>query len=349
MYKGFALSFCRYVASLIGLLLIGFVFILWYAVGGELPKESQLEVGQPSDSADAAPPAELSVVSYNIGHGQGIKEQAWDYRDEKTTLTQLDLLGEAIKAMNADIIMLQEVDIDSSRTFHINQIDFLRERTGHKYYACANVWEKKYLPFPYWPPSHHLGAIRAANCVLSRFPLSNHYRLIFDKPKSNPFWYNLGYIDRGIQRVDVTIGPKKLAVLNIHLEAWDIPTREEQIKKTLEYMKKQDLPVILGGDFNTVLPDAPFRKNFSDDPQTDYGLEQTFTWLFAAEPNLIKPALQARDNNVFDLFTFPSNEPNRRLDHIFLLGTNMGFASFRVVKEAGVASDHLPVMAKIFY
>ncbi len=86
MHKGFALSFCRYVASLIGLLVIGFVFILWYAVGGQLPKESHLEVGQPSDSAQAAPPAELSVVSYNIGHGQGIKEQAWDYRDEKRRL-----------------------------------------------------------------------------------------------------------------------------------------------------------------------------------------------------------------------------------------------------------------------
>lgn len=349
MHKGFTLSFCRYVASLIGLLLIGFVFILWYAVGGQLPKEAQLEVSEASVVDPAPPPLELTIVSYNIGHGQGIKEQAWDYRDEKLTLKHLDLLGEAVKQMDADIILLQEVDIDSSRTFHINQIEFLRERTGHKYYACANVWEKKYLPFPYWPPNHHLGAIKAANCVLSRFPLSNHYRLIFDKPKSNPFWYNLGYIDRGIQRVDVTVGEKKLAVLNIHLEAWDIPTREDQIKKTLEYMKKQDLPIILGGDFNTVLPDAPFKNNFSDDAKTDYALENTFTWLFKAEPKLVKPELHSQDKNIFDLYTFPSDQPSRRLDHIFLLGKNLSFASFRVVKEAGVASDHLPVLAKIYY
>jgi endonuclease/exonuclease/phosphatase family metal-dependent hydrolase len=343
MHKGFAMSFCRYVASLVAVLLIGLGVLIYWAVGKQLPASAALEVGPALNIPATEPPQVLNLVSYNMGHGQGIKEQAWDYRDQQTTLNQLALLGTAIKNMNADIVLLQEVDIDSRRTFRINQIDYIRERTGHKYYACANVWEKNYLPFPYWPPTHHLGYIRAANCVLSRFPLSNHSRIIFDKPKSNPFWYNLGYIDRGIQRVDVLVGDKKLVVLNLHLEAWDIETREEQIKKTLEYAKQQSLPVIMGGDFNTVPPNAHNKNNFADDSRANYTQENTLAWLFAAEPQLKKPMLNT------EIFTFPSDNPNRQLDHIFLLGNTLAFESFRVVNEAGIASDHLPVMAEITY
>lgn len=349
MNKRLALSFFRYVASLAGFLLIGLLIFMWWAVGNQLPRESVLEVGQVVGATPPPPPETLTVVSYNIGHGQGVKENAWDYRDQKLTLDQLNQLAQAMKEMDADIFLLQEVDLDSKRTFRVNQIDFLRDRTGHQYYACANVWEKNYLPFPYWPPAHHLGYIKAANCVLSRFPLSNHRRTIFEKPKSNPFWYNLGYIDRGIQRVDVTVGKEVIALLNIHLEAWDIKTREEQIKITYNYMKNLNMPTILGGDFNTIPPDSAMTKGFIDDPNVDYAAENTMRWFFAADPQLKIPELLVTDNSPFELFTFPSDQPNRRLDYIFLLGGNLAFQSFRVVKEAGTASDHLPVMARIRY
>lgn len=349
MNKRLTLSFVRYIASLAGFLLIGLLIFLWWAVGNQLPKESLLEVGKTVGAVPGIPPETLKVVSYNIGHGQGVKENAWDYRDQKLTLEKLGELARVMKNMDADIFLLQEVDLDSKRTFRINQIDFLRDRTGHQYYACAIVWEKNYLPFPYWPPAHHLGNIKAANCVLSRFPLSNHQRIIFEKPKSNPSWYNLGYIDRGIQRVDVSIGNQVIALLNIHLEAWDIKTREEQIKITYEFMKNLNMPTILGGDFNTVLPDAPIKTGFVDDPKTNYAEENTLSWFLTADPKLKIPELSTISDDIFELYTFPSDSPNRRLDHIFLLGGKLSFVSFRIVKEAGTASDHLPVMATIKY
>lgn len=349
MNKRLAWSIFRYVLSLVILLVVALGAFIWWAVGGSLPKRSLLPVEQVENPPQFPVPDVLTVVSYNIGHGQGIKEQAWDYRDKSVTVKQLSAVADAMAAMDADIFLLQEVDIDSNRTYRINQIEFLKMRTQHPYHACAMVWEKNYLPFPYWPPAHHLGYVRAANCVLSRFPLSNHERIIFDKPASNPFWYNWGYLDRGIERVDVTIGDTKLALLNVHFEAWEREAREKQALVTLDYLKEITVPVIMGGDFNTVPKDAPKTSAFADDPTVDYLDETTLPTIEEKGVDVKVARLNAPDNAAHQLYTFPADEPDRRLDHIYLFGKSLEFVDFRVVSEAGTASDHLPVMAKIKY
>lgn len=349
MNKRLALSIFRYVSSLFLVLIIGSGIFIWWAVGTNLPTRSDLPIEQVKDALPPPAPETLVVASYNIGHGQGIKENAWDYRDKNVTMRQLTMVADAMKRMNADIFLLQEVDLDSHRTFRINEIELIKKTTGHPYHACAIVWEKNYLPFPYWPPAHHLGYVRAANCILSRFPLSNHQRILFDKPKSNPFWYNWGYLDRGIERVDVSIGDHKIALLNVHLEAWETEAREQQIEIINDYIKEIKGPVILGGDFNTMPPEATKRSGFADEPGADYTNEKTLAWFFANAVDLKIPILHAPDNNQFQLYTFPSDHPDRRLDHIYLLGKSLSFLDFRVVSDAGTASDHLPVVARIKY
>jgi len=340
-------SVIRYFFSLLLCLVVGGGIFIYWAVGGSLPTRTGLPIKHLYEGNVPQPKRALKVVSYNIGHCQGVKENAWDYRDKETTKRQLDRVANAMVKMDADIFLLQEVDLDSKRTYHINQIDFIKEKTKHPYHVCATVWEKNYIPFPYWPPAHHLGYVRSANCILSRFPLQNHERIIFEKPKSNPFWYNWAYIDRGIQRADVQIGDQKIALLNIHLEAWETKAREDQIKIVNSYINEIDIPVILGGDFNTILPDATIRTGFLDDPDVDYGEDQTLAWFFKNAASLQIPKLSEKSDDPFKLYTFPSSEPDRRLDHIFLLGDTLSFSQFFVEDRASTASDHLPVVAKI--
>jgi endonuclease/exonuclease/phosphatase family metal-dependent hydrolase len=134
-----------------------------------------------------------------------------------------------------------------------------------------------------------------------------------------------------------------------NLEAWDIETREKQIKDTLAYMKEIDLPMIVGGDFNTLMPDAPKKSGFVDDPYDNYEGEKTFDWFFKEAKNLNIPQLSTKSHDPFDLYTFPSDHPTRRLDHIFLMGDSLSFINYRVGNEAGTASDHLPIVAIIKY
>ncbi|MCA9508880.1 MAG: endonuclease/exonuclease/phosphatase family protein [Myxococcales bacterium] len=347
MHRRLAVSLFRYTVSLIFALAIGLGFFVWWAVGDQLPTFSKLDTVADNNAVIPAAKNTFSIASYNIGHGQGVKEQAWDHRDKATTEKQLNMIANAMSKMDADIFLLQEVDLDSNRTYRIDQIEFIKKRTGHAFHACATVWEKNYVPFPFWPPAHHIGYVRAANCVLSRFPLKNHQRIIFDKPESYPFWYNWGYIDRGIERVDVQIGDKTIALLNVHFEAWETQAREKQIQETKKYMDSIHTPIILAGDFNTVLPDAPKKDGFLDDPDAHFDKDSTFTWFFKHAPEMYAIAPKSKNNNPFDLYTFPSNMPDRRLDHIYISKASLSFLEFRVVKEAELASDHLPVYARI--
>lgn len=346
MKKKIFFPLLKYLASLGLIILVCLSFLIWWAVGETLPMESALPLETTKELPTAPAKNVLKVASYNIGHGQGVKANPWDYRDKQTTLNHLELLSKVIIAMDADVYLLQEVDVDSARTHRVNQIQFLKERTGLPYHACALMWQQNYIPYPYWPPSEHIGYVRAANCVLSRYPLSNHYRVIFEKPQSFPWWYRLGYLDRGIERVDVTIGEKKVAVLNVHLEAWEKEARANQVKVISDYMKTITLPIVLGGDFNVVPPDAGKKKGFEDEPECDYTDEQTFPLLFSLNQSLKQPTLK-HSLDEKDLCTYPSNAPDRRLDHLFLLGGSLSFVDFGIFKEAGEASDHLPILATI--
>lgn len=347
MHRQVAFSIVRYTISLVLFLVLGLSVFLWWGLGGELPPFSQLDTVAVADAVVPPPKDILKIVSYNIGHGQGVKEQPWDHRDKNITEKQLSMIADAMTKMDADVFLLQEVDLDSNRTYHINEIEFIKKKTGHPFHACATVWEKNYVPFPYWPPSHHLGYVRAANCVLSRYPLSNHERIIFAKPKSNPFWYNWGYLDRGLERVDVRVGDKTISVLNVHFEAWETAAREEQIQITKKYIDSLTTPVILGGDFNTVLPDAPKKDGFIDDPDAHFDQDKTFTWFLAHAPEMYALPPKSVNNDSFELYTYPSDNPDRRLDHIYITKKYLHMLDFRIVKEAGLASDHLPVLATI--
>lgn len=317
-------------------IIFGLAIVTWWAVGENLPKTAVLEINEDQNATEIMPKDIITIASYNIAHGQGLKVHSSDYRDKETTLEHLEKLNSVINKLDADILLLQEVDLDSDRTHNINQLEYLTKNNKYKYSACAIVWKKNYIPFPYWPIEHHIGYVRAANCVLSKYELSNHYRIIFDKPKANTWWYNLGYLDRAIQRVDVKIGIKKIALLNVHLEAWDANAREDQIKILSNYMNEVELPIVLGGDFNTILPTEPIKTGFIDEPEADFTNEKTLAWFFANQPSLIMP-------NLKHAYTFPSDTPTRGLDHIFLRGDIFKLINFRVVTEAKTASDHLPV------
>lgn len=350
MKKSSIYSFIKYLSSFFIVLLLIFASFAYWAIGKKLPKDSILSIQHPKNIPENVVfKNPLKVVSYNIAHAQGIKHNAWDYRDVEVTKKQLDMLGKALKDMDADVYMLQEVDVDSNRTHRINQIEYLVQEISPSYhYACANMWEHNYIPFPYWPVSHHIGYVNAANCIISKYPISNHHRIIFDKPESNPFWYNWGYIDRGLQRVDVQLGHEKVALINIHMEAWEVNARLKQIKVITDYIKNTELPVILAGDFNTVPLDAPKKNGFLDDIEADYKDEQTFVWFLENSPkDMTIPKFSAHRLNPSDRFSFPSNNPDRLLDHMFIFSSKLSFVDYRVVSEAALASDHLPIMGTI--
>lgn len=320
-----------------GLFFLSLGLFLFWAVGKNLPKEAMLDI-EIDHPVVPGPKDQITILTYNIGHGQGIKIQPTDWRDEAYTRQKMTELTEVIKKINPDLITMQEVDIDSHRTHYINEANWIAEGAHYPYRACALVWDENYVPYPYWPINHHLGKTKSANCILSRYLLSNHRRILFEKPKNNPFWYNWAYLERGAQLVEVAVGAHHFTLANIHLEAFDVDSRQSQAHELVNLLQNLEGPVLVAGDFNSIPPEATQKTNFESDPETDYTQDHSIQIIRSGIPEFTEAPASG--------FTFPADKPNQRLDAVFAFhGTHI--LNGHVVSEARSASDHLPVLSLV--
>lgn len=335
-------------------IVIAFAVFGYWALGKSLPEKSSPPIAHWPNTQAGQPKALLTAMTYNIGHGQGVKDLPWDWRDAEVTKAQLKEVANVINHLKPDFILLQEVDLDSHRTHRINQAEFLLGQTHYPYSACAIVWDKNYIPFPYWPIKHHIGKVLSSNCIFSKYPLKNHESIIFAKPESNAFWYNWGYIDRGVQKVVAQIGNKTLTIFNTHLEAWEKEARNRQVKIIGDWINSSSGPVLFGGDLNSVPPEACQKNKFGDEPEADFSKDSSIEALryylgdHDESLTISKCPSSGYNSQEFNTFTFPSNAPTRRLDYFYTVGS-INIRQERVVKEAGTASDHLPVWIEIEY
>jgi len=329
----------------VGLVVLAAVLFIWWASGGQTDTAPVSDAhvtnvsGAPHGADPATPPIALTAMSFNIGYGRG---PAGDYSGPWTRehiVRHLDGIATQITESGADLVAMQEVDLESARSHDIDQGRYLLDRLGWAGLSCSVTWENNYVPFPYWPPSRHYGRMKSGQCVLSRWPIASATRYRMDKPENNPFWRNWFYLDRAIDHVVIPIGGRQLHVFNVHLEAFDAPARLVQADRLVALVEAEGSPLTLVlGDFNALPPKASPRSGFPDEPEIDYA-DDTIARVAAVsglhEVLLDDPAA----------LTHPADPPNRRLDYIFHRdGLRLERSS--VLSEAPVWSDHLPVVAR---
>ena len=171
------------------LLLIPPVFVLWGAGGFQRPKKINGKILKPASFQHLSTPDVLKIVSWNIGYGQGLgSEGGKDYKKKSQEEFVQDLTQMALylQKLNPDIILLQEVDLNSSRSFKINQLELFKKFLPQHFAAYGLNWDANYVPFPYWPPSKHFGQVRAAGVIFSRFPIVSQDFALLPKPENNP-------------------------------------------------------------------------------------------------------------------------------------------------------------------
>ena len=235
-----------------------------------------------------------------------------------------------------DILCLQEVDFRAERTLDINQLEYLAKGLDLPYTAYVVVWNKNYLPWPYWPPTAHYGRIVSGQAILSRFPIKSQDIFYFKKPSANAFWYNWFYPDKVVQKVTIQWGKKLLGVWNLHLEAFRREARLEQAKVLIDQFQKQTGSAhIVAGDFNSV---SAYRNDLTAEKKAKLEDRGESIQLILEETGLKnvegKPPY----------FSMPSWDPIKKIDHIL-------YDDFSLqLKQGGnlrlIASDHLPVWAE---
>ncbi len=284
-----------------------------------------------------------SIITYNVGFGSGMANNLPVEVGRSDYDKNMKLIFQAVKNVDPDFLATQEIDIDSARSFHQNQVKDLADVMEAPHAAFLPNWSKKYVPFPYWPPAFQYGKMLSGQGIISKYPIISQKRYNLKPPEANPFYYNAFYLSRIIQETVVRLDGNELYIINVHLEAFDMPNRIKQTMYLLElYKKVKDKPVLLVGDFNCVPTNSTKVDNYKGYPEDTYRNDETMKMLLA-EGSLTPAITEARYiSNEKKFYTFSSGRPERKLDYIFY-NDKIRFVKSRVINEAGTGSDHLPI------
>jgi endonuclease/exonuclease/phosphatase family metal-dependent hydrolase len=287
------------------------------------------------DDADL-PKSKLKVMTYNLGYLSGMKNNLPEDMPYDLFQNNLRRCRQLLDSLDPDIIGFQEIDFASARSHHQNQLDSL-SAGYHQAYASVN-WNKRYVPFPYWPPRYHFGKMLSGQAILSKYPISKTETKVLKKPVNAPFYYNAFYLDRLVQMAVIEVGERKLMIMNLHLEAFDAETRESQAitVRNLYEQYARTMPVILMGDFNS----TPYWT-----PEADNAMRT----ILGAEHIACAVSRSRYDARPEAYYTFSSGQPGQRIDYVLYNDNYIKPVSARTVKEAGEISDHLPVIFEFVF
>jgi endonuclease/exonuclease/phosphatase family metal-dependent hydrolase len=306
-------------------------FYFW-ASTGSYPKDKYNEVvnykSLPPDKDDT-----LTVISFNIGYLSGLENAATSDVGVKSTKEfydhNLETAIAALKSQKADFIGFQEIDIAAKRSYYVNQVTELAKALNLGSAAIGINWDKNYVPFPFLPIEAQFGRTVAGQAILSRYPIKKSDRIVLEKIKSKPFFYKAFYLDRVAQVSEIDVNGKPLIIINVHLEAFEEKTRQNQtqVVKELAEGYATQYPVLLIGDFNSSL-----NRKEELEPSINLLLKSQY---FKSAMSIDQP-----------IATYPSNKPEYTLDYIFYNPERIEVLESTVVTQTAQASDHLPVMMK---
>lgn len=347
------MRFFRKALTLVVVLVAGLtVFVLWGSSGAV---DDPAWVDRYGDVTDVTPDT-LTIMTYNIGYLSGMTNNRPIARGRAMFEANLEHAAGAVAQARPDVLALQEIDVASRRSFYVDQVEELARRGGYARAAVAVNWDERYVPFPSaWPP-YHFGRMVSSQAIVSRFELSEHRRLVLPSPPgaalygTNSWFARLAkrfYIDR-LAQVVVVGSDRPIAVINVHLEAWDARTREAQVERliALFHELRSEHAVIIAGDFNSVMPAARHPSRLAPEHLDRFRADRSLEHLLA------RTGLRgAMSDSVYatadaDTYTFSSTDPQLKIDHVLFDPERFEAVGVRVLDVPGPPSDHRPVVAR---
>ena len=340
------------IAGLLAVVIIyvGYVFISYSRIDDNVPVEV---IGTAADDTVKVG-AEYTAMSYNIGFGAYTPDftffmdggtESWAASKESVIDCVNGDIG-LLKDHGVDFALIQEVDFDSTRSYHVDQAQLIRDAFTDRSSTLAVNYHSAFLFYPLTQPH---GASNSGLLTLSRAGITDSLR------RSLPISTGLGKLvdlDRcySINRVPTDNG-KYLVIINVHLSAYgtDGDLQTSQLSMLFNDMKKEYEDgnyVICGGDFN-----HDFLGNSKDIFNDEYE-EQTWA---AAFPDELIPEHFLKVTDYASGVTTPSC---RNCDvpygpdcftvilDGFIVSDNVDVSYVDIVDNGFTYSDHNPVEMK---
>lgn len=248
--------------TVLALLLLVCALVVWLSAAEYKPaavEDASVE-GIPGSGALKAGQT-LDIVTWNIGYcglgagsdffmdgGKGVQSA-----DEATVERYLSGISDYLYGgKQADLIMLQEVDVDSQRSYGINEAE--RLSAGNSVHALN--YSCPFVPFP-WPP---IGRVNGGILTMTDYAVQGgeSERISLPCPFSWPL--RTANLKRCllVSRIVLPDTDKELVMVNLHLEAYDDGEgKAAQTAMLMDFIESEYAKgnyVIAGGDFNQTFP-----------------------------------------------------------------------------------------------
>ncbi len=352
MNKKVKITIKAVIGALIALILvaaiyIGYVFLSYSRIGDNITLEVQ---NDPPVLEKLDTKTTYVATTQNIGFGAYSKDYSFFMdggkysraRSEAEVERNIDNLSQQVFNTNADFFLLQEVDTDSTRSYHIDQAQKLRNLFAPIASSFAVNYHSAYLFYPILKPH---GASNSGLLTMGVYKMSSAIRRSVPVSSSLSKFLDL---DRCFSKSYFEIeGGKQFVLYNVHMSAYGAgeDIRSEQMKILFEDMQAEYNKgnyCVAGGDFNCDFTGDSIKK-------LNEGKEYDYEWAKPFPDELLPSCIKKCDSYEKLAPTcrnadIPYEEGNFTIIvDGFLVSENVEVKSVKNIDNGFEYSDHNPV------
>ena len=325
---------------------VAYVFISYH----RLPDVDEA-VEMKGEAAAAGQP--YTIVTWNLGFGAYSDDygffmdggtESWAFSKD-AVYQNLGFAQDKLKELAPDLMILQELDTDATRSYHVDEAELMRQAFGDYQSFFAQNYDSPFLLYPFRQPH---GASKAGIMTLSRRGFDRAARI--GLPIETGFTKFLD-LDRCYSKVWLPMeNDKKLVLYNLHLSVY---TSDGTIaQKQLEILCADMLAEYQAGNY--VVGGGDFNKDLLGDSAAIFGVpaDPGYTWnqpipegTFPDGLTLVSSLDEANpipSNRIADGPYVPGATFVSTLDG-FIVSDNVTVNSCRVIDTGFKCSDHNPV------
>ncbi len=354
------IKFFLYIFALIALYI---AVVLTHGTMTDFQPEDKIELEILGDNQNTIEDSTLSFLNWNVGFC-GLGEESNFFYDnggflfsngkmvrspKEAVLKNFQGLKAIFDAIQADFFLLQELDTDSKRSYHINQFDSLRASNPDLNATIAYNYVADRVPLPILEPWNVMGEVNSGVSTFSRFESEGATRYQF--PGNYDWPTRIFQLDRCfiLQRFQHANG-KDVIVINTHNSAYDKGGKLK--KQQMAYLKEfliQEYEkgnyVIVGGDWNQCPPNFrydSFPSEEGGEGYTQINIPMDYLpedWIWVYDPTT---ATNRKLTNTFEV-----GETFTTLIDFYLISPNVRLKKVKTINQEFQFSDHQPIYMEV--
>lgn len=216
----------------------------------------------------------LKVMAWNIKYAGGRQDFWFDLWGDKVQMNRAEVelhlagLVALIKEVNPDVLMVEEIEVNSRRSAYTDMVHHILNKAGFHSAAYFSTWKSRYVA------SDGVGRMDMGNAIFSKHPIVKAERIaLSDRTDQDPATAAF-YLHRALGRVVIDVGGAQVQAFVVHTEAYDTDgTKAKQLKEVLAEFSAQQGPRVIGGDFNAIPPGSLKVFDFNDEHPTSKGTD----------------------------------------------------------------------------